>query len=159
MIIRDKKELKKIIEDAIEANKGVLIKKGVFDIIHPGHIFALQNFKKKADIVIILTQSDAFTKKKKGNERPINPQLQRAEVIDGIKGVDYVYLDNSQSREEYIDFLNYLRPSILAVTSVDSKKTQQYSSPYWKLIEFPDKNKVGYSTTAIIERIISKYKK
>ena len=83
----------------------MLIKKGVFDIIHPGHVFAIKMFAKEADIVIILTQSDEFTAKKKGSSRPINPQRQRTEVVDGIAGVDYTYPDKSNSREEYIEFL------------------------------------------------------
>jgi len=60
-------------------------------------------------------------------------------VVDGIAGVDYTYPDKSNSREEYIEFLNYLKPTILAVTSVDEKKTKDYSTPFCELKEFPDK--------------------
>jgi len=159
MIIKSKLKLKKIIEEARSKNKSVLIKKGVFDIIHPGHIFAIDQFSKKADIVIILIQSDEFTKKKKGKERPINPQLQRAQVIDGIKGVDYVYLDKSNSREEYITFLNYLKPTMLAITSTDKEKSNAYLSKYWTLKQFPDKKDSSYSTTAIINRVLKNYRR
>ena len=103
MIIKNKSKLKKIIEQAKSENKSVLIKKGVFDLIHPGHIFAIDLFSKKADIVIILIQSDEFTKKKKGKERPINPQLQRAQVIDGIKGL-IMFIWINLILEEYITF-------------------------------------------------------
>ena len=156
MIINKKTELKKIIESAKKSGKSVLIKKGVFDIIHPGHIFAMKMFKKKTDILIILIQSDKFTAKKKGLSRPINNQKQRMEVIDGIKGVDYVYADKSNSRQDYIDVLNYLKPTILAVTSVDAKKKKDYSSPFWVLKGFPDKKKAGFSTTAIINSVLKK---
>ena len=156
MIISEKEELKSIIEDAKKAWKSVLIKKGVFDIVHPGHVFAIKMFAKEADIVIILTQSNEFTAKKKWSSRPINPQRQRTEVVDGIAGVDYTYADKSNSREEYIEFLNYLKPTILAVTSVDEKKTKDYSSPFWELKEFPDKTQPWYSTTEIINRVLEK---
>ena len=159
MIISDKEELKNIIENAKKEWKSVLIKKGVFDIIHPGHVFAIKMFAKEADIVIILTQSDEFTAKKKGSSRPINPQRQRTEVVDGIAGVDYTYPDKSNSREEYIEFLNYLKPTILAVTSVNEKKTKDYSSPFWELKEFPDKAQPWYSTTEIINRVLEKCSK
>ena len=65
MIIKNKSKLKQIIAQAKKHGKRVLIKKGVFDIIHPGHVYAIQQFKKKADIIIILIQSDKFTRKKK----------------------------------------------------------------------------------------------
>jgi cytidyltransferase-like protein len=157
MIVKNKLQLKKIIDSAKKSGKSVLIKKGVFDIIHPGHIFAISLFKKYADVVIILTQSDSFTTKKKGKTRPINKQTHRNAVLDGIKGVDYVFSDKSNSRQEYLNFLLYLKPTVLAVTSVDPIKTEFYSSPYWKLKEFPDKNKPGYSTTDIINNILKKY--
>lgn len=159
MIINSKVKLKRIIELAQKSGKSVLIKKGVFDIIHPGHIFTVNMFAKKADVVIILIQSDEFTTEKKGSSRPINTQKQRIEVMDGIKGVDYTYPEKSNSKQEYIDFLNYLKPTILAVTSVNTKKTKAYSSPFWELIEFPDKKKTSFSTTEIINRVLDKYKK
>lgn len=126
MIVKNKVQLKKIIDSAKKSGKSVLIKKGVFDIIHPGHIFAINLYKKYADVVIILTQSDSFTTKKKGKTRPINKQKHRNEVLDGLKGVDYVFSDKSNSREEYKDFLLYLKPTVLAVTSIDSVKTKFY---------------------------------
>ena len=159
MIITNKLKLKNLIKSAKKSGKSVLVKKGVFDIIHPGHIFAFNMFKKQADIVVILTQSDEFTKKKKGYARPINNQQQRTAVVDGMKGVDYTYPDKSNSREDYIQVLTYLKPTILAVTSGDIKKTKDYSIPFWALKEFPDKKKPGFSTTDIINRIIKKYKK
>lgn len=159
MIIKNKIELKKIIEKEKKNGKSVLIKKGVFDIIHPGHIYAIDLFSKKADIVIILIQSDKFTKKKKGKTRPINPQKQRAQVIDGIKGVDYVYLDKSNSREEYIRFLEYLKPTILVITSENKKKDKEYLNKNWKLIPIPDKKDFFVSTTEIINRVLKKYNK
>lgn len=158
MIINSRIKLRSIIESAKKSHKSVLVKKGVFDIIHPGHVFAIKMLKKKADIVIILTQSDKFTAEKKGISRPINNQKQRTEVVDGIKGVDYTFPDKSNSRQDYIDFLNYLKPTILAVTSVDAKKTKDYSSPHWILKEFPDKKKPGFSTTEVINRVLNKCK-
>ena len=159
MQISTKEELKNIIDAAKKEWKSVLVKKWVFDIVHPWHVFAIQMFAKYADVVVILTQSDEFTAKKKGSSRPINSQWQRTEVVDGIRGVDYTFQDKSNSREEYIEFLNYLKPTILAVTSVDEKKTKDYSSPFWELKEFPDKVQAGYSTTEIINRVLEKCSK
>lgn len=156
MQISTKEELKWIIDEAKKVWKSVLVKKWVFDIIHPWHVFAIQMFAEYADVVVILTQSDEFTAKKKGSSRPINSQRQRTEVVDGIRGVDYTFQDKSNSREEYIEFLNYLKPTILAVTSVDEKKTKDYSSAFWELKEFPDKIQKWYSTTEIINRVLEK---
>jgi len=154
MIISNEKKLKKIIKQAQKQKKKVLIKKGVFDIVHPGHIYSINQFKKAADIVIIFIQSQILTKKKKGNKRPINNQRQRAEVVEGIKHVDYVYLDKSKSQEECLNLLDKLKPDIIAIVKVDKIKTKRYARPYWKLKEFPDKKKKSFSTSAIINKIL-----
>ncbi len=158
MVIINKLRLKKIIDSAKRSGKSVLIKKGVFDIIHPGHISIIDTFKKHADIVIIMAQSDKFTKKKKGGDRPINNQKQRGMVIDGLKNVDYTYLDKSNSRKEYLKLLEYLKPTILAIIPENKQKTKDYSSPFWKLKEFPDKKNRAYSTTKIINKILNLWK-
>lgn len=154
MIISSKKKLKQIIDQAQKQNKKVLIKKGVFDIIHPGHIYSINRFKKFADIVIIFIQSSFLTKKEKGQKKPINSSKQRAEVINGIRNVDYVYIDKSKSMEESLSLLEYLKPDIIAI--VKKRKTKKYDRPYWELKEFPDKNKQIFSTSNIINKIIKK---
>lgn len=157
MIIKDKDKLKETISSTKRQGEKVLIKRGVFDLLHPGHILVMRMLEKHCDVLVILVISDKCAEIKKGEKRPINPQKQRMEVIDGIKGVDYVFADKTISREEYISFLEFLSPDIVAVTSVDSEKTRTYSRGNWKLKEFPDKRKPGFSTTDIIKRIIKKY--
>ena len=158
MVIKTIEELKEIINCTKGDGKSVLIKRGVFDIIHPGHVFTIQELQKKTDVLIMLTVSNELTEKKKGSNRPINSQKQRSEVLSALKGVDYVYCDKSKSREEYIELLNYLKPSLLAVTLGDKEKSRAYKNSSWELIEIKDKKRSDYSTTNIIEKILNKYR-
>lgn len=158
MIVQSKEELKEIIEGEKNKGKTVLIKRGVFDIIHQGHIYIVNELKKKTDVLIMFTVSDALTKRKKGSKRPINEQSQRSQVLCALKGVDYVYQDKSENREEYIELLNFLEPTHLAVTLGDEEKTQKYTNPKWELIEVEDKKVPNASSTAIIEKILENYK-
>jgi glycerol-3-phosphate cytidylyltransferase len=153
MIITNKEQLYSLINDSQSQGRKVLIKKGVFDILHPGHIYALKRLKNNCDTLIIFAQSDELTKQKKGTDRPINSQQQRAEVLEGIKYIDYIYLDQSNSREEYLEILKYLQPYIVAITKTNDKKTKDYTNSKWILKEFPDKEDPTYSTTNIINRI------
>lgn len=154
MIIRNKKKMKDIIDSAKRGGKSVFIKRGTFDIIHPGHIYAIRKFKKIADVIIILIQLDGTVRSRKGNDRPINSQDQRMKVMDGIAGVDYVFADKTQSRQEYIDLLNYFQPNIVAVTKTDKEKEEAYSNHNWILKQFPDKKGPSYSTTSIVKRVL-----
>ena len=55
-------------------------------------------------------------------------------------------------KAESMQIMKYLKPTILAVTSVDSKKTKAYSGHFWKLKQFPDKKSLGFSTTDIVNK-------
>lgn len=157
MIIRGKKELRKIIQRHQESGKKVLIKRGCFDIIHPGHCRAIKEFKKYADIIVILVMSDSTVKFRKVSKRPINNQLQRMEVIDNMQGVDYVFQDKTKSREEYVKLLKFLKPNILAILKDDAKKQMAYTNPLWQLKQSTDRKNKDFSTTNIINKIIKKY--
>jgi cytidyltransferase-like protein len=159
MIVKSKKKLKSIIDIAKKQNKSVLIKRGCFDIIHPGHILGIKKFKELADIVVILIMSDEVIKSRKGKGRPINSQKQRAMVIDGIKGVDYVYLDKTDSNEEYLKILEYLKPTIVTTLMYTPKSKTEFVCPYWKLVLCPDDKDFCVSTTTIVNNILKKYAK
>ena len=47
---------------------------GVFDLLHIGHLQFLEKAKQSGDILVVLLESDSSVKKKKGNDRPINPK-------------------------------------------------------------------------------------
>jgi len=59
---------------------------GVFEIIHPGHIFFLKEASKQGKLYVIVAR-DETVKKLKGRE-PIIPEKQRLEVVKSIR---YVY--------------------------------------------------------------------
>jgi cytidyltransferase-like protein len=132
-------------------------KKGVFDILHPGHISFLKKLKKYADFVVIFVQSDELTRKKKGKCRPTNPQRVRARVLNGIKYVDFVFLDKSKSREEYISLLKFLEPDFVAILKGDAAKRKAYKTGNWKVVELSE-GKKKFSTTAIINKVIKRCK-
>ena len=54
---------------------------GCFDIIHEGHIFSLSQAAKEADILIVGVNSDASTKRLKGDERPVNNEQGRSLIL------------------------------------------------------------------------------
>ncbi len=58
---------------------------GTFDIIHPGHIFFINEASKFGDVYVVVS-TDVNAKRFKG-EKPIVPEEQRLEVIKNIKNV------------------------------------------------------------------------
>jgi cytidyltransferase-like protein len=158
MIITDKIKLKKIISKHQKVGQKVLVKSGIFDIIHPGHIEHIKSLKKYSDIKILVIRTDKYTKIRKGNKRPINTQVVRAKVIDGLKNVDYVFLDKCTNRDDTIKLLNYLKIDSFVLVQdyskpIDKQRLKAYSNKKWKVLKLAEKNNT-FSTTKIIKKIL-----
>jgi rfaE bifunctional protein nucleotidyltransferase chain/domain len=77
---------------AIDRHKGakIVLANGCFDLFHVGHIRYLAGAKALGDILIVGINSDQQVKKLKGENRPLMPENERAEILSALKFVDYV---------------------------------------------------------------------
>jgi D-glycero-beta-D-manno-heptose 1-phosphate adenylyltransferase len=73
-------------------NKKIAFTNGCFDILHEGHIFSLSQAAKEGDVLIVGINSDASTKRLKGDNRPINNEHSRALIIASLLMVDAVVI-------------------------------------------------------------------
>ncbi len=140
-------ELKGVTKVLKEKGQKVVFTNGCFDVIHIGHIRYLKAARALGNVLVVGINSDASVRKLKP-QRPIIPELQRAEVLASLVMVDYVTLFGESTPYELIRFL---KPDVL-VKGGDWKKEdivgsdivpQVYSLPYV----------TGVSTTGIIKRI------
>lgn len=141
-------ELKNERERLKSEGRKVVFTNGCFDIIHIGHVRYLSEAKALGDVLIVALNTDRSVSMLKHEGRPINPEIQRAEVLAGLEMVDYVTLFDQDTPYELI---RLLRPDVLVkggdwkredIVGYDSVPDTR-SLPYIK----------GVSTTAIIERI------
>jgi rfaE bifunctional protein nucleotidyltransferase chain/domain len=72
--------------------KSISFTNGCFDILHQGHIASLSQAASEGDILIVGLNSDASTKRLKGNERPVNNQNSRALLLASFAIVDAVVI-------------------------------------------------------------------
>lgn len=80
----------------------VALTNGAFDMIHVGHLRYLQAASELADILVVAVNSDESVKMSKGPTRPIIPDHERAEMVAGLRGVDYVVIFGEKSVSEVI---------------------------------------------------------
>ncbi len=83
-------ELKPAVAAARKRGEKVVMTNGVFDILHAGHVSYLANARKLGDRLIVAVNSDASTKRLKGETRPVNPLEQRMIVLGALEAVDWV---------------------------------------------------------------------
>ena len=148
-----------IIRTLQEAGKKLVVTNGCFDILHPGHVDLLERCKAYGDILLVMINSDESVRKLKGEGRPINNQGDRAEMLLGLKSVDYVYIFEEESPRFSIPLF---RPEVYIKGGDYGDKSKLRTTP---VVEQYGGNVVieplhgDYSTTKCIERIVSMYGK
>jgi D-beta-D-heptose 7-phosphate kinase/D-beta-D-heptose 1-phosphate adenosyltransferase len=68
----------------------VVFTNGVFDLLHPGHVRYLTRARALGDALVVGINSDPSVKVNKGEDRPITPEQERAEVLLALACVDAV---------------------------------------------------------------------
>ena len=91
-MILDILELSSIVNTLKQDGKRIVFTNGCFDIIHVGHVRYLKEARELGDVLDVGLNSDISVRTIKGNNRPIVPQGERAEVLSSLKYVDYVVI-------------------------------------------------------------------
>lgn len=85
-----------------EGGQRVVFTNGCFDILHAGHVRYLAKARSFGDCLVLGLNTDSSVRRLKGEKRPVNNELDRAEVAGALKSVDYVVLFDEPTAEELI---------------------------------------------------------
>jgi len=138
-------------------NKKIITTNGVFDILHAGHVKYLEEARKLGDALIVGVNTDKSVKQLKGPKRPINDEKSRLTVLAALESVDYVFLFNEKDPRKWIEKIkpdihvkagDYKLSQIIEKESVERNNGKVVLMPVVK----------GYSTTRLVQRILSLYK-
>lgn len=91
-------------------NKRLVFTNGCFDILHIGHISYLREAAALGDILVVGLNSDASVKRLKGEERPINSQDDRAEMLAAMEFIDYIIVFEEDTPKTLIE---EIKPDVL----------------------------------------------
>jgi D-beta-D-heptose 7-phosphate kinase/D-beta-D-heptose 1-phosphate adenosyltransferase len=134
------------------SGKRIVFTNGCFDILHPGHLDLLARARAFGDALIVAINSDSSVKRLKGEDRPIFPEQERAEILSALEMVDYVCtFDEDTPLETILE----VRPDVLVKGAdwtnniVGSGEVEQWGG---KVVALP--LVAGQSTTGIIERVL-----
>lgn len=134
------------------ADKRIVFTNGCFDILHIGHIRYLQEAKQLGDILIVGLNSDASVKRLKGPERPVNSELERAEMLAAFGFVDNVAIFGEDTP---LELIRRIQPDVLVKGGDYASEyvvgTKEVKARGGRLVLIPFVE--GKSTTNIIEKI------
>ena len=91
-------------------NKKVVCTSGFFDPMHPGHVSCVMESKKFGDVLVVIIDGDTRAIVKKG--KPFIPAVDRAELVDAIKGVDYVVIYEEEGATNCVEAVKLIRPDV-----------------------------------------------
>jgi rfaE bifunctional protein nucleotidyltransferase chain/domain len=134
--------------------KTVVLTNGCYDILHPGHVRLLEQARSLGDLLILALNSDASVGRLKGPGRPIVGERDRSALAAALAAVDAVTLFDEDTPRELIAAV---LPDIL-VKGADwahwvagREEVEAAGGQVLTLALEP-----GYSTTGIVEEILSR---
>lgn len=129
-----------------------IVVNGTFDILHRGHLDVLNYARSLGDFLLVCIDTDERVKSLKGDNRPINTEIDRVLLLANLKAVDMVRTFGTDQELENI--LKEYQPEIM-VKGSDWKGKPIVGEQYCKEIVFIERTN-GYSTTNTIQSIANR---
>ena len=133
-------------------DKTIAFTNGCFDILHQGHIASLSDAAREADILIVGLNSDASTRRLKGEQRPINDEQARATVMASLLMVDAVILFEEDTP---LELIKSIMPDVLVkggdYTLEQIVGAKEVMKAGGRVVIYPIVP--GFSTSGIIDKI------
>lgn len=147
--------LKRTIDQLRACGKKIILTSGTFDLLHPGHVYLIQQARRLGDILVVAINNDQSVRHYKGASRPINSLINRMIVVSAFEEVSFVVSFTQDTCEEIV---SYLRPDTL-VKGGDYKK--ELVAGYNTVMAYGGRVHIvdyitTFSTTKIIHSVIQK---
>jgi rfaE bifunctional protein nucleotidyltransferase chain/domain len=136
------------------AGKSLVLTNGVFDLLHTGHLYFLQQARAQGDALFIALNADASVRALKGPSRPVQTEEQRAFALAALACVDAVLIFRTPRLEAEIRALApdvYGKAGDYSLEKLDPGERGALESVGAKIEFMPFL--AGFSTTALIARI------
>ena len=147
-----REDLRALIDTIHHAGKTVVTTNGCFDILHVGHVRYLEKTKTFGDYLIVLLNSDKSVKSIKGPSRPVNNEMDRAEILSALRCVDYVVLFDEDSPRNLLDEMKpdvYTKGADYTMETLPEADIMEKNGTRVEFIDFVE----GKSTTKTIEKM------
>lgn len=150
--IKSREELVSLLDSLKKIDKSIGFTSGAFDLLHAGHVDYLEKAKSKCDILVVGVNTDTSVKSYKGDDRPINSEDRRVNVIAALESVDFVFLFSERRNQKNIEILKpnyYIKAGDYSANQLTSKEVIE--SIGGEVILIPVEESV--STTQLINKV------
>jgi D-beta-D-heptose 7-phosphate kinase/D-beta-D-heptose 1-phosphate adenosyltransferase len=150
-IVADERELDAQLQEWRKQDLRIGFTNGCFDILHPGHVKLLTAARGACDRLIVGLNSDASVRRLKGENRPVQDEGARAEVLAALEAVDLVVLFEEDTP---INLITRIKPSVLVkgadytLEQVVGREIVEAHGGEVRLVDILP----GFSTTSLVDR-------
>lgn len=121
---------------------------GAFDVLHLGHVLLLARAARLGDYLIVGILSDEAIRNRKGNDRPIHTQLDRAKVVQSIRYVNEVIFQDTYDPIPSMRSVDTVHILTKGDDWEDCKKSAEIFGCHFIPLNYTN----GYSTTEILKK-------
>jgi rfaE bifunctional protein nucleotidyltransferase chain/domain len=132
----------------------IVFTNGCFDLLHSGHLQYLAQAKNLGTKLIIGLNSDASTKRLKGEHRPINDEKSRSLMLASLVFIDAIIIFEEDTP---LELIQKIQPDVLvkggdyAIEQIVGAAEVQAKGGFVTTLSFLE----GYSTTSIETKILA----
>ena len=132
---------------------------GTFDLLHPGHLYYLEESRRLGDELYVIIARDANVRHK---PRPVIPEDQRMKMVGALKPVDHAVLGDLHDMFRPI---REIQPAIITigfnqhfdeVKLVDDLRARGINSEVVRIGQYP--GDARSSTSRIIRKVLEQYR-
>ena len=152
--IVDAEQLRAIAKEMRDQGRKLVLTNGCFDLLHAGHVRYLEAARALGDALVVAINGDESVHALKGQGRPLNHDMERAEVVAALECVDHVVVFPELRAT---NLLEKVRPAIYVKGGDYTPETLhpkeraalERAGAEIRILPFAK----GYSTSALIEKI------
>ena len=148
----DEKKILEYVTSIRKTNKKIVFSNGCFDLLHKGHRDLIKQSFSFGDILILGLNSDESVKRLKGEDRPMQNEIERKNALLNTGNVNEVYIFDDDTP---LELINLIKPDILVK---GGDYTPNEIVGYEEITSSGGEIKIvpltpGFSTTSIIENM------
>jgi rfaE bifunctional protein nucleotidyltransferase chain/domain len=136
------------------AGRRVVLTNGVFDLLHTGHLYYLQQARQLGDALIVALNGDTSVRALKGPARPVQSEQERAYALAALACIDGIVIFNEPRLTSEIRAIRpdiYCKAGDYTLEKLDAgeRDALQEVGAQIKFLPFLP----GFSTTTLIAKI------
>lgn len=152
--IVDAEQLRAIAGEMRDQGLKLVLTNGCFDLLHVGHVRYLQGARALGDALAVAINGDESVRALKGEGRPLNGEVDRAEVVAALACVDHVIIF---AEVRATQLLEKVRPAIYVkggdytaeTLNAEERAALERAGAEIRILPFEK----GHSTSTLIEKI------